>query len=835
MISGDAGPMVNFGEYQVPFGVLLILGLFGAFLIVATVASNFMMEGIKFAVASILLSVGLAAFGAALFVLDYVYKLMTESGEMVSLFGYDVPFSILLIMGLFIAFTALGALLGLAAPAILLFGAAALLLSVALAAFAGALFLLDKVALPALKGIKAQLDELGDVGSIMDPIGDLLLAVGLMGLASVLALPGALALAVTSLAIFGAFKALEGALNSLREIQKIMTSVDIAAVAKLFKKGGKDLSTWGAVALLMDLLKDVDFPDKKRMRDFADSMGSIEQVFSAIKHIFEDAYELKDIVKDGREAIEFIMGQATILIEVTAKASKDLQGLSLEAALGFAVILKSITDSIDSIVSTMKEIQGIKKSDMDAATDNLSRVLAEFFGIPSGQYDKGAGSILEVFSQVQGIDSSKLMLAVALEPLTASIKNITEAIVTIKDLDKSQIDAAIVSLTAIKDFIAKHLVTFIDVFDTGGILGGLFKDDPAKKAQTGADTINALANSVIPAMTNIVGGLNGLTELGAGTAKKVTDLIDLLKVLNTFLEDDFFYTSKVKQTEVAAKSIEAITKNVLPKMSEISTTMDSMPAMGATTRAKVNNLIEAIAALNDFMGTFTGESIGGKIFSFFTGKASDSVAKAKTAEDSLKAILPVLSQMRSVSTAIEGLSGVTFDLPTDAIDKINAFVEGTNDSKLSNKNQREKFAATTDSLAAMIPTLQQLGKISQLNTDFSGIQANIKISILDPLAEIGKQVKNVDTLRTSLKNLNQELSKLARDNGKTMRQLTDLSSGGGLSSAPSSTATYSNEASAVRPVAGGDPNIAQILTLVDEINRKIHEEVPSYAGGTRTR
>jgi hypothetical protein len=592
MIRGG-GPMVMFGEYQVPFSVLLIMGLFVAFIAIGVIASKVMGNMIAFAVASILMSVGLVVFAIAINMLIDVGQRIIENPE-----AFAIP--LITYIALLATFTIIGAILtGGAIIGIIAFAAASILMGAGLIVFATAM--------------------------------NLLLDVGERLVAAPQALAGAIA---GIMAIF-----ISMALLLPFAIAATISGVFFIAATVLITPG---LMMWGWAFELMAR----DPPDEEKIKAFinqvkftmnqfglgmavtaaksivgaAAALASsvlIAGVFFAASKTFDIAIDVYNKTKEYD--VDELMKPSIDLIHKISTIGQELKGVSMESALAFAVILDSTLGAMERIVEMIDALADPRMVEMiPPAQESFKQILHGFFGVDpnAGGWTGDPLTLLGLMKtlEIAGVELSEgqLRAAEAMVPLTAALGTITDIIVKLQGVD------VVAGTEAIRQMfpLLEELNSFASIFkgkksETGGVFGKIGawafgEGDSASQFQTAADSMKAMHPMIdeIQALIDKVSPMQGAAPEGVLAIQESMELISQISEFADMFrsEKQAFWSTKVdsqKQLEVATASV----KKMIPLLEEIGNLVDvsvavgvegSFPDFGASVRV---NIIEPLLEL----------------------------------------------------------------------------------------------------------------------------------------------------------------------------------------------------------------------------------------------
>jgi len=450
-------------------GIGLIMLFFAIFIGVGLLAATAESPLMELAKASLLLTVALLLFAIGLVIIGrIVWPLIADPFTMIGIIS---------IIAIFLVFTAIGLAAGAAEPGLVQLALASLLLSVALIAFTIGLFLIDKLVKPVINDPDFWLAIVATIG--------LFALFSVIGFAASFAIPGLGFLAVAGVLMAIGLVALATALKAYATIEKFDLS--------------KAKNTTEKINNLIDEVKKIDVGLKVLVK-----FAMIKSAFQALLVIFKSTAIIFEHIEKLRKIMEnvdvgTVMVPVKLLISSVADSAEKMKDSSLESALAFSIMLKSVTDAVGSVVNTMTILKNIDDETIAAAQARLKVVLNEFFGVGDSP---SPYSILKVFEGIKGINKSQLRLAEALVPLTESIDNLVGTVIKVNGVDPETITGALASLRLITRFV-DELVPFVDHFSGGGFLS----KSTAEKARVTDEALK----SFIP----ILGTLSEIEEMAS--------------------------------------------------------------------------------------------------------------------------------------------------------------------------------------------------------------------------------------------------------------------------------------------------------------------------------
>jgi len=631
-------------------GPLLITAMFLLFVALGVMIGKRIDDLKKFAIGAILLTVGLILFAIGLLVLNWVYKKLIESGPLIEFGQFKIPFSVILIMGLFLAFIAIGAVASKAMGDMIKFAIASILMTIGLVLFAIALNLLIDagerilqkplafiipmltflVLLVLFTVIGAALASGAIIGIALFAVGAILMSVGLLlfGVALNLLLDVGERVLENPMALVAAMGAMAAVMIGMA-LLAVPAAIAIVAGA-LFLAASillvPALILWGqAFKLMMENTPDTDKIDqfmsmiKYTMGQFGFGMAIaaakaliggvaalaatllIMGVFVAAGRTFDIAI---DIYKKTREYdVDELMKPSIDLIHKIASIGKNLKGVSLESAEAFKVILDATLGAMERIVAMMDALADPKmKEKIPPAQEAFRMILDKFFGVDP---KKGGwtGDPLTLIGLMRAIAKSGVEItdgqkraAEALVPLTQALGNITDMIVKLQAVD---VDAGVASIRKMLPFMTE-LTRFATIFKSDGMF------------RTGSEEQFAIAkksiDSMIPMIDSIqvlvdkVSPLKGASEEGAEAVRQSMKLItEITRFAEQFKAGGWFTKSSSEQFKVAKDSIDAMMP-LLASVDRLAQTASrieyegSFPQFGETIKV---NVIDSLVELDE--------------------------------------------------------------------------------------------------------------------------------------------------------------------------------------------------------------------------------------------
>ena len=531
----DGGPMVGFDDYLVPFSVILIMGLFVAFMALGVIASKCMGDLIKFAIASILMAIGLIVFAIALNMLIEVGQKIIENplAFIIPMLSYIVLLAIFTVIGIALAS---GAIIGIA-----LFAVATILMSVGLILFAVALNMLLDIGERVIENPLALAAALGAMAFVLIGVG-------------LLAIPAAIAM-VAGLLFIAATLLITPALFLWGQAFKIMQEnvPDEEAIDLFLKMVRYTMGQFG-FGMLIAAAKAIP---AALVAFLATTL--IAGVFIMTGKAFEVAIEIYE--KSKQYDVEELMKPTIDLIYKISGIAKNLEGVSLESAIAFKIILDATLGGIERIVAMMDALADPKMLEkIPPAVKAFEKIIQDFFGIDpdraqwNGQYLTLLGLMKAIDKTGTSLSEGQLRAAQALVPLTEALGNITDMIIKLQETD---VDPGIASLKKMFPFMIE-LTNFSNIFSGGG----WFSTSSEEQFDIANKSIQAMMPMIdsIVILTDKVSPLEGPAEEGVAATKQSIKLItELTRFADIFKAGGWFSRSSSDQFKVADDSIKAMT------------------------------------------------------------------------------------------------------------------------------------------------------------------------------------------------------------------------------------------------------------------------------------
>jgi hypothetical protein len=264
--------------------------------------------------------------------------------------------------------------------------------------------------------------------------------------------------------------------------------------------------------------------------------------------VYTAAEQIRD--KQDKVDISAVMKPVEHLIGIMATAAEGLKDMSLEAAISFAIMMKSTLDAAKMIVDMIEDLASPQMVNMiPVAQKNFMQILRDFFGFSvdgenvSVVYGSDSGptlmGVLKGVSSAGELSEGQLRAVQALVPLTQSLDAIIDVIIKIQQAEDPT--AAIAQLFKIQQFIVE-LTNFAKGF-SGGFLG--FGDD-----RKSIDVARESIDKMMPLLDSIQALGDKIKELGEGSGviTSFNDLGQSFVTLNdSVVSSTATMTSSIKQ------------------------------------------------------------------------------------------------------------------------------------------------------------------------------------------------------------------------------------------------------------------------------------------------
>jgi hypothetical protein len=495
--------------FDVPTGVILIMGLFLVFIAIGVIISKFAGNLVMFALGSILLTVALVVFSLGLIVLSWVYKkLMAEGGPMVGFGEYLVPFSVILILGLFLVFIAVGAICSAAAGSLILFAIGSILLAVALVAFAFALQML------------IDLDLVNNGENLLYALGVIALviaAAAIIGLACVAAIIGIGLFSAAALLLSVALIVFSVALNEVMKLdlvenkELVLGSLDV--IAEIIMKAA-GLGAKSALAMI-------------GLVPFTAACLLLGVSLLPFTLVLQGLIDIRKKMIEEKVTTEEVLKPIELLLQAVGNLAQNMKGVSLEAAAAFAIIMDATLGSVETILGMMDALIDVAKSGkVEEAKPAFQDIIQHFFGIDptTGQFSGDPLTLLGLLDSISkmGVELSEgqARAIAALVPLTESLDTITNMISKLEGVDVEAGVTAIGSMIPLME----NLVGFADYMGgQSGDGGGFFGKIAGKLTGTLEDKFKAATKmlQVGGPMDEMMQAINGLIDVISPIQAKV--------------------------------------------------------------------------------------------------------------------------------------------------------------------------------------------------------------------------------------------------------------------------------------------------------------------------
>lgn len=477
-------------------GVFLTLTGFVGMILLTKFAGNAvdLPSILKLAAGSLLMTVAFLAFGGAIKALS-------------SLTIKDVLMGVAIVGVMTVLVVALGAL-GTAItgilPGLVVFSVAAVIMSVALTAFAASVY----AAVTMINKIVITKETFATLGSL----ALFMLALAPIGLAAVASIPSLLLVAAWSLiatpTFLGLFAVLKGFDNLIADPETLES----------YKVKIRHLND---VIHLMSSSFFIGPKDMLKMVAFAAAVLPVKMAITSALTIAENVKKLAAL-DINKEEIFRVMSTLSLVIDAMGNYAESAKGIGQRAAKAMNIALGGIVSAVASITDTIIKLRSIKQEEVEKANENLKMIIYKLF-IGDG---KGDVTITSVFESIPGVSKKALRGAEALVPITQAIDNLTSVILKIKDsVSEEQINSALA-------VIEKEVLFFSSIGSQVASIGKL----SAKRLNQASDNISIIANCLSTLKDSIPQGtissngiLEPLKEISAFDAKGFADTTKQMK------------------------------------------------------------------------------------------------------------------------------------------------------------------------------------------------------------------------------------------------------------------------------------------------------------------
>lgn len=494
---------------------------------------------------SLLMTVAFLAFGGAI-------KALSSLTVKDLLMGVAVIGTMAILV---IALGALGTAITGILPGLVIFSAAAVIMSVALTAFAAAVYaavtLINKIVIT-----KETFATIGKLGLFM-------LALAPVGLAAIASMPSLLSLAAWSLiatpTFLGLFAVLKGFDSLIADPEKLDS----------YKVKIKHLNE---VIRMMSTSFFIGPKDMLKMIAFSAAVLPAKIAITSALTIAESVKKLAAL-EINKEEIFRVMSTLNLVIDSMGNYAESAKGIGQKAAKAMNIALGGIVDAIASITDTIIKLRSIKQEEVEKANENLKMIIHKLF-IGDGKNDV---TITSVFESIPGVSKKALRGAQALVPITQAIDNLTNVILKIKDsVSEDQINSALV-------VIAKEVFFFTMIGANIASIGKL----KAKRLSQASENINIIADCLSTLKNAIPQG----TMSSEG-------ILEPLRQISAF--DAKGFANNTKQMKKGAENLSAMA----PSLKKINTAIENINVQPLE-RIKVSfdNLISQTAQLKELSNT----------------------------------------------------------------------------------------------------------------------------------------------------------------------------------------------------------------------------------------
>ena len=704
-------------------GPILIMGLFLAFALIGAIINRIAGEGIKdFAIASILLTVALVVFSLGLLVLNWVYnELMTKGGPMVGFGDYLIPFSVVCIMGLFLALIVVSAIASRVAKDIIMFALASILMAVALVVFSIALnMLIDlklsdpqrfadlMLSLIVVGAILIGLVILGTIAKetivqiIMFTIASILIAVALIvfsialqklidldlfnpqraadllaslifisvimvaaaavGYASVAAIVGIGIFVVAALLLSGALIVLSIALQRLMDlnlwnVQNALNVVASLAFITVIFVGAAAIG-WASIIAMPGII----------LFSVASLLlgGALMVMAGALQKLIDlnlSTKESRERVSNGLGAILDVMKTAGAMGLAAAIALPFMMPFIVASlALGGALMLMG--SAIETLLRLDKKIQ-----EDPEALDRVMPRIKELMKMVSSTASEMKGMSLE----------AAIAFKVILDATLGGVERIMGMMDALADpkilqkMDKAKIGFdAIVSkffgVNPVTGLWNEEPLTLIGLVNTIGKSVDGMSEGQLRAAQAMVPLTEAL--STISDMIIKIQGVD--TETGVAAIKSMIPLLEELANFATIFKGKssesggvfgkigaklFGEGDSASQYDIAAKSMEAM-HPMIDAIEKIMNKVSTFKSAAPDAIEGVRQSIDLLSALSDFAGSFKGEKAGAMgVIGAALFGKSDTKSTIDVAISSMESMTGMIDTMQDVITRASALQG----------------------------------------------------------------------------------------------------------------------------------------------------------------------------------
>lgn len=405
---------------------------------------------LKLAAGSTAMTVSFLLFGLAIKALSTI-----TLKDLLKSIGVIATMSVLVI-----ALGALGNVLTAIMPGLIVFSAAAVLLSVSLVAFAGGMFLattfINKISIT-----KNTLKNIGMMSLFIAatiPLGvtaaAAMIPMGLTTAWALLAVP-------TFLSLFAVIKTLDSLKLNKEKFNEYSTKLnDIKSVISLISSS-----------------LNVNAKDTVRMALFVTAVAPIIAAVTSASLIINTISNLSRLNLD-KEQIDIVLTSLDSVIVALGNYAEKTKGIGIKAAKAMNIALGGVTESITNISDTIIKLRSITPEEVSLANENLKMIIDKLF-ISKNKNDVTVSSI---FESIPNVGKKALKGSEALKTITAAIESLSNTILNIKDLTTEDVDTCIMN-------IQKEVLFFSTASSLLDDIGSL----KIKKFVKAKDNINAIS------------------------------------------------------------------------------------------------------------------------------------------------------------------------------------------------------------------------------------------------------------------------------------------------------------------------------------------------------
>jgi hypothetical protein len=664
--------------------------IFLSMIVVGTLALVAVVLLAGFVAASALLLVGFLLFSLAMLAMKLVWLTFVLLGVA------GVAVTIAGMLAVFVGMIVIGTAALVAIVFIAGFMAASILMAIGFLAFAASV--------AALGEIHKTFTQMG-VKGIMDSLSNITTIFGMMipiGIASVMAvIPiGAFTVAAVLLA--------KGILSIL-DVVNAMEIIGQKTPAVLAKEPGAKPPSIQAIDDIFKAVAKVSIGPAVMLKilGLAYSAGVLASVFKDCLVIFRAITTVEDKMTELKDkGVEFstLMDPFKQIFVCVADAAEGFSGMSKKAAQSMAIAIVPMTQAIDNLAHTVVYLADFAldpqmEEKMDAAKMMFARILTDFFGAGG---EPAEGTVLHMMNNMQGVGKDVGRAAEALVPVTEAIGNVTDIIIKTAEMEDPA--TGIAKLREVVGFCSE-LNTFAASFtgEADGLIGkGLTvligKQDSVTKFNTAKESIDAMG-PMIEAIKNVVNGIGQMEDTSAQREKIIT--------LMGFCEE-----------------------------------------------------------LNSFACIFTGKPTGAKAAVAWLIGSKDSATQYKDAADAITAMNPMLDAIKSLSQNLNSLEDVAISLQT--LEQVFALA---NPEDLAGKGEKLKaFAKSVKEANGLLPSQN---KLANFFDDLSAALTKGDFGKIDKVAE------GATKLAAAINKMNSELTRLRNENSQTMKDVSNMNKGSG--------------------------------------------------------